>query len=59
MRTSLILALLALAGGASANRNRGVVPVVPGVFTVAPAVVAVQQPVAVQPVVVPVSVTEG
>ncbi len=56
MRTSLILALLALAGGASANRNRGVVQ---GVFTVAPAVVAVQQPVAVQPVVVPVSVSEG
>lgn len=53
MRTACIL-LLALAGGASANR-RSVVPVVPGVFTAAPAVVAVQQPVvAVQPVVVPV-----
>ena len=52
MRTALILALLALAGGASANR-RSVMPIVPGVFTTVAPVVAVQQ---VQPVVVPVSI---
>ena len=54
MRTALILALLTLAGGASANR-RSVMPVVPGVFTTVAPVVAVQQ---VQPVVVPVSIDE-
>lgn len=52
MRSTILLVLLALAGGASANR-RAVVPVVPGVFTAAP-VVYQQQAVAVQPVVVPV-----
>lgn len=54
MRTAFALALLALAGGASANRHAAVVPVVPGVFTAAPTVVVQQPAVAVQPIVVPV-----